>query len=157
WFKQVGDGQIHVVAAQQDVVADREPFDIRAGATMVQLEEAEIRRAATDIDHQNMMRSGRAIAKTREQVRRRVVPLQPAVERRLRLLQQSNALRKAGLPGGRERQALRDGVERRRNGYGDLLGIEEEIGTRVAKPGVPGGPQKVEDQRRRAQRRDLAV
>ena len=54
------EGEINVVTAQQDMFADRNPPDVgdRARRAGSQLEQAEIRSAAADIDDQDVARLG---------------------------------------------------------------------------------------------------
>ena len=59
-FDEVSDGEIEIVAAQQDMLAHSHAPDVghRAWLVEVQLEKAEIRGAAPDIDYQRVPRSG---------------------------------------------------------------------------------------------------
>ena len=58
----------------------------------------------------------------------RAVSFEPAIEGRLRLLQEAHAGRETGFLRGVQREALRGGVERGRRRNGDLLRIEGEAG-----------------------------
>ena len=78
---------------------------------------------------------------------------QPAVEDRLRLLQQPHAARETCLLCGCQRQLLRGEVERRGHRDDDLLVIKSAIGEAV----VPDAPQIFQDQSRGAHRRELLV
>jgi len=60
-----------------------------------QFEEAEIRRAAPDIDNQRVLRPGITTTEPLPQLMRSVVPFQPAIERSLRLFQQPHAVGEA--------------------------------------------------------------
>ena len=55
-FQEHRERQVDVVAAQQDVLADRDPPYVGDGARCAgaQLEQAEVGGAAADIDHQHM-------------------------------------------------------------------------------------------------------
>ncbi len=141
------------------MVADRDPLDRRCGAGIAatQLEQAEIRGAAADVDNQHVMDLGIGIGQPAPQVPGRAVLLQPAVEGGLRLLEQPHRRREPSLLCRLQGQPLGGGVERRRDGDGDLLGIEPKLGAGPGEPVVPRPAQRVEDQRRRPDRRDLAV
>ena len=83
----------------------------------------------------------------------RGVLFQPAVEGRLRLLQQPHAAGEAGFLRGIQREPLRGGVERGRHRDGDFLRIERAAGSGEA--AVPDAAQIIQDERGGADRRDL--
>ncbi len=114
---------------------------IAPDAPGLQLEQAEIRSAAADIDDQDAPRLGRVPVCPFPQGLGRGVAFQPAVEGRLRLLQEPHAGRETGFRCGVQRQALRGGVERGRRRDGDLLRVERR--SRTGRNGCP---------RRRAER-----
>ena len=60
WFQQMRNCKIDVITAEQDVVADGDPLNpgITTALMSTQFEQAEIRSAAPDVDHQNMARGG---------------------------------------------------------------------------------------------------
>ena len=149
------EGQIDIVAAEQNMFADRNPLDVgkRAGRAGPEFEQTEIRSAAADIDDQDAPRLGRVPVYPFPQGLGRGVSFQPAVERGLRLFQEPHADRETGFSCGVQREALRGGVERRRHCDGDLLPIECEAGS--GETAVPGVPQGAQDQRGGADRRDL--
>src|SRR5207253_2481864 len=95
-FKQVCDREIDIVAAKQDVIAHRRSLDARGGALGAEFKEAEIRGSTADVDHQEM-RSIAAIGEPVGKLPGKVMPLQPAVERGLRLFKHADAFRKTGL------------------------------------------------------------
>ncbi len=135
--------EVDVVAAEQDVVADRDALDRGLAALLRrQLEQAEVRGAAADIDHEHMMRIRLGAPGLP------AVPLQPPVEGGLRLLQQAHAFGVAGLSGGGEREALRGGVERGGHGDGDVLRLKREIRTVLGEALVPSVAEVGEDLRR---------
>ncbi len=109
----VGKCQIHVVATEQDVLADADALQLQIAGDIRHGDQAEIGGAAADIAHQNDVAG-----------RHRIAPLPaglrgPRVEGRLRLLEQ----RDVAQPGRRRRfgrQAARNLVERGGDRYDDL-------------------------------------
>ena len=83
----------------------------------------------------------------------RAVLFQPAIEGRLRLLEQPHAAGETGFLRGIQSESLRGGVERGRNRDGDFLVIERATGSGEA--AVPGAPQIVQDERGGLDGRDL--
>ena len=154
-LEQRREGEIDVVAAEQDMFADRNPPDVGdpTRRTGPRLEQTEIRGAAADVDHQDMPRLGGVRVPPFPQRLGRAVPLEPAIESRLRLLQKPHAIGKARFLRSIQREALRGGVERSRDRNGDVLRIERKAGSGEA--GVPGVPQMAQDQRGGADGRDL--
>ena len=111
---------------------------IAPDAPGLQLEQTEIRGAAADIDDQDAPRLGRVPVHPFPQRLGRAVLFQPAIEGRLRLLQQPHAGGETGFLRGVQREALRGGVERGGHRDGDFLRIEREAGSgEAAVPGVP--------------------
>ena len=134
--------QVHVVAAEQEVVADRHALDGELAAAVPGGHEREVGGAATDVDDQNEWMA-----------RDRVAPVafvydQPGVEGRLRLLEQHEPV-EARRARRLDRQLARHGVERRRHGEHDLL-----LGERFGKVRVPGVDHVPHDARRRVDGRD---
>jgi len=134
-FEQARDCEIDIVATEQNVVAHRDPLDLRISAAVrhAHFEQAEIRSAAPHVNHQD-------VANAILPVRRRIVALslfQPPVERRLRLLDETRVVRKARFLHGGEREPLRRRIKGGGNGDGDRLGIELEARALPRKPGVP--------------------
>ncbi len=155
-FDPAGERQIDVVAAEQDVIADRRPPDRRLAAiTGAHFEQAEIRRSAADIDDEDGKGRGVRFRHLAPQVGGEIACFQPAIEGGLRFLKQAHGFRKAGVPRRRQRQSLRHCVERGRNRNDDLLRVEREIRARRGEAVVPGVAQRVQDQRRGADRRNL--
>ena len=152
------DCEIDIVAPEKDVVADGDPLD-RGIAALVpgELEQAEIRRAAPDVDHQNMARRALRTWQGAPRIAAAGLLLQPPVERRLRLLEQAHMIGEAGLLGGGERQPLRRRVERGWDGDRNVLGVELELGPLPCKPRVPCRAEMGENERRGGDGRDLVL
>jgi hypothetical protein len=124
-FDQLGQRQIDVVAAEQQVIADR---DAREPAVGVDADQREVGGAAADVEHQH------AIA-GRQRPRDAAVGVDPRVERRLRLLEQHHR-GQAGLLRGQRRQLAGRLVERRRAGDDDVLLDEARARPERVVPGV---------------------
>jgi len=73
--------------------------------------QAEIRCAATNIDHQNVIRTVRLVGQSAFEIGRNIVPLQPAVKCGLRLFKQTNGFRKTRLQRSHKSQSLGRGIE----------------------------------------------
>ena len=151
------EGEIDIVAPQQDMFADRNPPDVgdRARRAGAHIEQTEIRGAAADVDDQDMPRLGGVRVQPFPQRLGRAVSFQPAIEGRLRLLQEPHAARETGFLRGVQREALRRGIERGGDRDGDVLRIER--GARSGEASVPGAPQVAQDQRGGADGRDLLL
>jgi hypothetical protein len=105
-FQEVCDGEVDIVAAQQDMLAHRHAPDVRDRALLVQaqFEKAEIRGAAADVDYQHVTQPSITIVEPLPQLMRsRVVRFQPAIKCSLRLLEQSHFIREARFLGGGHR------------------------------------------------------
>ncbi len=81
-LQQGREGQINIVAAQQDMFADRDPPDVgdRARRARSQVEQTEIRGAAADIDDEDVPRLGSVSVQSFPQWLGRAVLFQPAIE-----------------------------------------------------------------------------
>ena len=112
-------GQIHVVAAQQNVLAHRHAVQREFAVRLRDRNQREIRGAAADIHHQDEVAHRHALAPVR-------MALQPRVEGRLRLFQQGDVLI-AGLPRGVQGQFARHRVEGCRDGDQHLLRLERRV------------------------------
>jgi hypothetical protein len=77
-----GQRQIHVVAAEQDVIADRDPLERERATVVGDLDQREVGGAAADVAHQHDVAGHQLLAATRRRSR------QVRVERGLRLLEQ---------------------------------------------------------------------
>ena len=141
----VGEGQVDIVAAEQQVVADRHPAQGQtAGGASVggDLEQAEIGGAAADVAHQH---AGAAAAGTLQQVEQAAgvaPPPEPVVKGRLRLLDQPHR-RITGEGRRLQGELLRRLVEGGGDGDHHLLGVEHRLRPagghrRVPHPAQPG-------------------
>ena len=151
------EGQIDIVAAEQNMVADRNPADVgdRARRAGSELEQTEIRGAAADIDDQDAPRLGRVPVHPFPQRLGRAVAFEPGIEGRLRLLQQPHAGGESGFLRGVQREALSGGVERGGHRNGDLLRIERR--SRTGRSGCPRRPaERSGSTRRRGRARSFA-
>src|SRR5439155_13238748 len=105
---------VHVVAAEEQMIADGDALERERRAVELRLDEREVGRTAADVDDEDP----RGAAE-------RVLPLalvgrEPGVERGLRLFQERQR-RELRLGRGGDGQLARDLVERRRHGEDDLL------------------------------------
>ena len=82
-FGQVREREVHVVAAEHQVAADRDAFEPRLAAAQLDAHQGEVGGAAADVAHQHQARVGQLRGQ------RAAVAEQPVVERRLRLLEQA--------------------------------------------------------------------
>ena len=127
-FKQDCEGQVDVVSTQQNMFADSHPRDVGDAArrTGSQLEQAEIRGASADMDHQDVPRLGIVCVPPFPQrvgVGRAVL-FEPAIEGGLRLFEEPHATGEPGCFRGIQGEPLRRGVERGGNRDGDFLVID---------------------------------
>ncbi len=134
---QAGEGDVDVVAAEQDVIADREPLERQPLAVGTDPHQAEVRCAAADVDDQDELVRAQALLPVGG------VRADPGVERGLRFLEERDA-GQAGLPRGGDRELARDLVERCRHGQHDILRGERMVGESL----VPGLAQVREVARR---------
>ena len=120
-FDELREREIQVVAAEQQVIADRGARE--AIAVVVDFDQREVGRTSADVEHQDAL------------VRRELLPrvVDPRVERRLRLLEQHDR-RIAGRGRRLQRELSRGFVEAR--GHRDEHFLLGEIG--VWKREVPG-------------------
>jgi hypothetical protein len=147
-FDQVGQRQVHIVAAQDQVVADADARQgrLRCGRAVLQfhLDQAEVGGAAADVGHQHQARAGQFGG---EGV---AMAVQPVVQRRLRLFQQPQPPQ-AGQARGLQRECARAFVEGGGNGEHQVLLRQGTIG--MAR--VPGRAQIGQVAGAGRQRRDL--
>ena len=116
----MGERQIHVVAAEQDVLADGETVEAQLAGFFSNGDEREVRGAAADIDHEDEISDTDELAPVR-------VPLNPGVEGGLRLLEQ-NHVAITGFLRGMQREVAGDGIEGSRNRHQHVLLIEGGVG-----------------------------
>ena len=104
-----------------------------------------------------MARGGLRIWQCAPRIAAASLVLQPPVERRLRLLEQTRMIGETGLLRGGERQPLRRRVKGSGNGDRNVLGVERETGALPRKPGVPCRAKMSESERRRVNGRDFVL
>ena len=90
WFEQTRERNVDVVAAEQEMIADGETFQSDARLGVAHGDQAEVGGAAADVDDEEKLQTFEAVLPVA------FVATEPGVERRLRFLQQPDAL--AGLP-----------------------------------------------------------
>ncbi len=67
---EAGEGEVHVVAAEQDVIADRDALEREVAVVLADEDQAEVGRAAADVAHQHAgRRRGAAAASARPRCR----------------------------------------------------------------------------------------
>ncbi|EAU63646.1 conserved hypothetical protein, partial [Stigmatella aurantiaca DW4/3-1] len=128
----VGQRQVHVVAAQQDVVSHGHADQLHLSLPLAHGDDGEVRGAAAHIHHEDdlaglhLLPEGLALR------------FQPRIERRLGLLQQGEVRDASGLRGLQRQLACR-GIERGGDGDDDVLGGEGAAGllARAGEGGVP--------------------
>ncbi len=141
----IGQGQVHVVAADQKVVAHGQPLQHEVARFLGHAHERQIGRTAAHVAHQKLVAELQLAPPTIADVR------QPRVDRRLGLFEKDHALGQAGGQGRLAGQFARAGVKRRRHGQHDDLFFQGGIGKRR----VPGADQVLQIPLRRGDRRDL--
>ncbi len=147
-LQRIGQRQIHVVAAEQDVLADADALELQGAGGVGHRDQAEVGGAAADVADQN------DVAR-----RHRVAPLPvglrgPGVEGRLRLLQQRDAAQSSGF-GGLGRQVSRDLVERGGHRHHDLP-VADVPRPALSLRGVEeGAPEVLQVEARAIERREL--
>ena len=152
-FEQDRKGQVDIVSAQQNMLADGNPRDIgdTAHGGWTQLEQAEVRSAAADIDHQNVSRL--RFAQFLPQRTRQAVLLKPAIECRLWLLEQPHCTWETSFVCRGQCQSLCGSIERGRYRDRDFLIVECVAMGREAT--VPGAPKIAQDEGSGLNRRDF--
>jgi hypothetical protein len=138
----IGQRQVHVVAAEQDVLADGDAVQFERAFALEHGDQREVAGAAADIDDQDDVAGPHLLAPAAGAL------LNPAVERRLRLLEQDHALA-AGGAGRFGGQFAGGRVEGGGDGDDDLLLGEGRGRLRL----VPGGAQMGEIAQRGVERR----
>ena len=118
--------EVHVVAAEQDVIADRDALEREVAVVLADGDQAEVGRAAADVAHEHQV----ADAKLPAPALARAVD--PRVEGGLRLLEQRD-VREAGVGRGAKRQLARLRVERAGHGEEHLLASSASAGCPAAK------------------------
>ena len=151
-----GQREIDVVAAQQNVIADRDAVQREFAVRLGDGDQREVGGAAADIDDQDEVAHRNALAPIG-------MALDPGVEGRLRLFEQGDVLI-AGLLRGFQGQFARHGVEGRGDGDQHLLRLEGRVGhlgvpgLRAGAPGSGGWLRRARSCRRlRARGREAAA
>ena len=119
----MGQGQIHVVAAEQHVIADRDARQHQLPGFLADRDEGEIRSAAADVADQHDVADFDLLAPFV------MARLDPGIERRLRLLQKGDALQPRRLR-RLDGQLARHRVEGRRHRQDDVLLFEPMLDRR---------------------------
>src|ERR1700742_467988 len=143
----VCQGKINVVASEQQVVANGDPFDLRKGGPRIErdvskrrrsdFEKAEVGCAAPDVDDEYMM--GAVFEQLSRKLFRSFVLFEPAIKCCLRFLQKTDRFRKAGLGCGVQSESLCGCIEGRRHRECYLLLIKTD--SLASKPRIPGDAQ----------------
>ena len=147
-LQRIGQRQIHVVTAEQDVFADADALELKRAGDIGHRNQAEVRGAAADVADQD------DVAR-----RHRVAPLPvglrgPGVEGRLRLLEQRNATQSSGF-GGLGRQVSRDLVERGGHCHHDLPIADVPLAALSLRDVEEGAPEMLQVEPRAIERREL--
>ena len=126
----MGQCQVHVVAAKQDVIPHGDPVQFQIAVAFDHRDQRKIAGAAADIDHQDDVARFGLLAPAA------CAGLYPVVQRRLRFFEQGQRL-EAGRPGGFGRQFARRRIERGGNGDRHILLVEWRFGLGM----IPGRAQ----------------
>ena len=140
--------EVHVVAAEQDVIANRDALEREVAVVLADQDQAEIGRAAADVAHQQQV----ADAELPPPELARAVD--PRIAGGLRLLEQCHA-REAGVGRSPERQLARLLVKRCRHGDEHVLALERERRVSRSEAGIPRLPEVLQVVARRRHRREL--
>ena len=145
---RIGQGQVHVVATQEDVLADSQTGECEVAPLVGHGDQGEVGRAAADVADQDDVADLDMLPPP--------VALggKPGIEGRLGLLQERDLL-EPGLARGLHGQLAGHGVERGGDGEQHLLVLQPLIGLLAGDPGVPDVAEMLEIGRRRVDRRDL--
>ena len=139
-FDDLGECQVEVVAAEQQVIADRRTREpVAAG---IDVDQREVRGAATDVEYQDVL--------ARRELRSAAAPRDPRVERGLRLLEKHDG-RVAGRHCRLQRELARGLVEGRGDGHEHVRLVERCLGALV----VPRLADVTQHERLRGDRRQL--
>jgi hypothetical protein len=142
---QMRQRQVHVVAAEQQVLAHRHAPRLQAAVLLAEQDGGKVAGASADVDHQHQIAD--------RQVRAPGVTslVEPGIKRGLRLLEQGQLIEP-----GRERRLhrafSRGRIERGGHGQHHLLIPQARA---IAAPGAPGFTQMLEESKRRLDRRHL--
>ena len=112
---EMGQGEVHVVAADQQMVADGQPLQDQFALLLGHADQRQVGGAAADVADQQRIAQREALPPALAAIG------QPGIDGRLRLFQQHEVLGQAGGQRGLAGQLPRAGVERRRHGQHDDL------------------------------------
>ena len=127
----VGQAQVHIVAAEEDVVADRDPFEHQLASLFRYRDQAQIGRSSTHIAHQDHIPDPDVFAPP---VTSR---LNPGVARGLGFFEQAHR-RQAGLLGSLDGQLASRRIKRGRHGQKDLLVLQSVVWIVLGHTRIPG-------------------
>ena len=127
----VGQGQVHVVAAQQDVVADRHAGQHQLARLLADGDQRQVGGAAAHVADQHHVADLDLLAPLV------VAGVDPGIKGGLRLLQQGDVLQ-AGGAGRLDGQLAGHGVERGRHRQDDVLLLQPVLGHVLGDQVVPG-------------------
>ncbi len=119
-FEMAGEGEIDVVAAEEDVFADGDAFQLQLAGFFGDGDEGEVRRASADVDDEDEVADGDALPPIG-------VAFDPGVEGGLRFFEKDD-VGETGAGGGLKSQLAGDGVEGGGDGDEDLLLVERGFG-----------------------------
>ena len=143
------EGEVHVVATEQEVIADGNAAKRQLAIVVFDHDGAEVGRAAADVaDQEDVARTELLRAMHRR-------CLHPGVERCLRLLEQVHVRQPRRIRGS-HRELPRRRVERCGHRQVDLLALEPGLSVAARDLGVPGVAQMSEIRGRRLERRATA-
>jgi hypothetical protein len=140
----VGEGEVHVVAAEHQVIADADARQHRLAVAQRDLDQRQVGGAAADVADEQQARLCEFVGEPL------LMPEEPVVEGRLRFLEQAQ-VRQPGLPRCRQRQGAGAFVEGGGNGQDQLLPLQR----RLRKTVQPGGTHMREIAGAGADRRHL--
>ena len=145
-----GELPVHVVAAEQHMVADGDARQDEPAGLLADRDEAEVAGAAAHVADQHHVADLHLLAPAL------ALPVEPGVERGLRFLEECEVF-EARRPRRLDGQLARRRVERRGHRQDDVLLLEAEVGLLAGHARVPRLGEVPEVQSRRLERRDAAV
>ncbi len=119
----MGQGQVHVVPAQKNVIADRDPGQNQLPCLLADGDQGQVGGSAADVAYQDHIAHLDLVAPLV------VAGMNPGIEGRLRFFQERDSFQ-ARSPGRFHRQLPRHGIERRRHGQDDVL-VFQPVGRHV--------------------------
>ena len=127
----IGQAEVHIIATEEDVVADRNTLEHQLASLFRHRDQAEIGRSSAHVAHQDHVPDLDLLTP--------LLPgrLDPGVTRGLGFFEEGHR-RQAGLFGSLDGQLARCGIKRGRNGEKDLLAFQSVLGTVLGQGRVPG-------------------